>query len=361
MTFELDGSQRRQFSEALRSAFTLAHLGIMLDQRLDKRLEDIALGDDLEEIAYKVIRRATMEGWLLDLLLAARESRPRNAQLLAFAQQFGLATLTPPRRELEAILNKENSLLDVVKWRELLGQIETQVCQVEINNIPNGTGFLLGPSVVMTNYHVLEKVITNDTPEDVVLRFDYKVMKDGKNVNRGVEYRLPTTDWRIDFSPESPVDHQTDPGRGLPREDELDYVLVRVDGKPGSKPIGLKPEDDAPLRGWVKVPPQILPGADKPYQFSDDSILFIFQHPMTAPLKLDMGAIVGLNSNQTRITYRPNTMAGSSGSPCFDRNWDLVALHHGPGNDGNEGIPFSAIMSLLKKRGLDQELGAQPL
>jgi V8-like Glu-specific endopeptidase len=38
-----------------------------------------------------------------------------------------------------------------------------------------GTGFLLGADVVMTNYHVIEAVIKGQLkPYDVVLRFDYK-------------------------------------------------------------------------------------------------------------------------------------------------------------------------------------------
>ncbi len=63
--------------------------------------------------------------------------------------------------------------------------------------------------------------------------------------------------------------------------------------------------------------------------------------------------------------YRTNTDKGSSGSPCFDANWTLVALHHlgdpayYPENKSafNQGIPFTAIMALLRKRHKDEEVG----
>ncbi len=91
----------------------------------------------------------------------------------------------------------------------------------------------------------------------------------------------------------------------------------------------------------------------------------VLQHPDAAPLKLalEMSGIVALNGNQTRVTYTVNTEGGSSGSPCFNTDWELIALHHSgdPNFDRrdkptcNQGIPFAAIMALLAKRGKLQD------
>jgi V8-like Glu-specific endopeptidase len=145
---------------------------------------------------------------------------------------------------------------------------------------------------------------------------------------------------------------------GIPDEDQLDYALLRLDGSPGGESIG-KSEPGAPTRGWIKIP-------EKPYDFAPDSALLIVQHPSAGPLKLalDTQAIRGLNENGTRVKYRTNTEAGSSGSPCFNINWELVALHHaGDPNfsivhqpEYNQGIPFHAIYELLKKRNLLDEI-----
>jgi hypothetical protein len=98
--------------------------------------------------------------------------------------------------------------------------------------------------------------------------------------------------------------------------------------------------------------------------------LFIVQHPKGDPLQLalDTDAVIGMNANSTRVQYGTNTLPGSSGSPCFDRDWNLVALHHSGDPDFdpahkaeyNEGIPFSAIRALLAQRGLEDQLAAAP-
>ena len=92
---------------------------------------------------------------------------------------------------------------------------------------------------------------------------------------------------------------------------------------------------------------------DRPYDFASGSPLFIVQHPSGAPLKLalDTQAVLGLNANGTRVRYRTNTQPGSSGSPCFNSQWELVALHHSGIVRFNEGIPLARILDLLKQRG----------
>ena len=89
-------------------------------------------------------------------------------------------------------------------WRETLATLEGQVCRVEIpkgNESDYGTGFLLGPDVLITNYHVMRLVKAGLVkPQDVILRFDYKRRSDGVTVNEGTVYRL-ATDWLIDESP----------------------------------------------------------------------------------------------------------------------------------------------------------------
>jgi hypothetical protein len=360
----LTGQQYQQFTQALVEAYSRQRLTEMARFRLDKNLDAIALGDDLQEIVFKLIHAAEAEGWTDRLLLAARESNPGNPQLLAFAQQFGLAPTTPPRPELERLIDTTNSFLDIANWRQRLGEIEVQVCRVEASRF-HGTGFLLGPDVVMTNYHVVEPVIKRAGvgAERVILRFDYKRLEDGTTLNPGKEYRL-AAEWLIDHSPTSAVDYQPEPKSGVPKPDELDYVLLRVEGTPGLDPVGDSPDPEAPPRKWIEI-------ATKPYEFPEDTPLFIVQHPQGEPLKLalDDDAIIGLNDNATRVKYETNTESGSSGSPCFNADWELVALHHSgdPNFDPahkpayNEGIPMTAIVKLLQERGHLDKLGEQQL
>jgi hypothetical protein len=98
-----------------------------------------------------------------------------------------------------------------------------------------------------------------------------------------------------------------------------------------------------------------LPGGS--HDFAANPALFILQHPNAEPLKLalDNEAVIAVNGNGTRVRYRTNTEGGSSGSPCFSANWELVALHHA-GDPAwvpryNEGVPLPAILRLLEQRG----------
>ncbi|HMQ34728.1 MAG TPA: effector-associated domain EAD1-containing protein, partial [Chloroflexaceae bacterium] len=353
---QLTGTQIRQFSEALRDAYsTLPDLERLLRMGLDKRLADIALGRNLQQIAFELITTAESEGWHLDLLRAAREGNAGNPELFAFAQQLGAAPATPPPPELERLIRSTNSLLDLDPWRARLAAIEAQVCRVEVATNEwraYGTGFLLGPDVVITNYHVVEAVIAGERGEtthnrprararDVALRFDYTRLADGTVLNSGTVYRL-ADDWLIDASPPSPFDSR--PGAGEPGPDELDYALLRVEGAPGSHPIGERTVPEAHPRGWIACAQSSIP-------LSPGSPLFIVQHPQGEPLKLalDTDAVIGMNANGTRVRYRTNTERGSSGAPCFNSNWELVALHHaGDPNFApdhvpqyNQGVPFA--------------------
>jgi hypothetical protein len=367
----LTGEQYGQFGDALRASFDKDDLERLLRTRLEVRLDDITLADSFEQVVFKVIDWADARGWTARLLAAARDARPDAPMLFAFSQGFGLASTASPRQELERVIVDSNSYLDVDTWRTALGRLERRVCRVEITaNLGTvyGTGFLLGPDVVMTNHHVFESVILGEQGKatskglsanaaDVVLRFDYRVLADGATLDGGSVCRL-ATEWLVDASPNSTPDAGDDPPA-----DQLDYALVRLDRTVGSAPIGPEGAAGEP-RGWVDLPAQAP-------ELAHGGPLFILQHPDHEPLKLALATdgIIGLSPGGTRLRYRTNTDPGSSGAPCFGQNWDLVALHHSgdPNFDAghqaeyNEGIPFPAILALLKSRGLDGVLGKQEL
>lgn len=357
---KLTGSQFKQLTDALIDAFPeQIRLAEVLRFRFNKNLNAYAMGNDLKAIVYRLIVAAEAEGWVDELIAGARESNPGNSKLFVLAQELNLATPMPSeltaRGSLEKIIKKTNSLLNVNIWRETLGKLEPQVCRIEISKKNNyrsfGTGFLIAPNVVITNYHVIEPVLLEQaTSNNVILRFDFKQV-DGKIINQGTEYHLVEDEWLIDQSPYLP-DKET----RLPTPDELDYALLRVNGVPGKEAIGTKADPSSPERGWIKLTDEIS-------ELVADTPLFILQHPQGEPLKLgfDTESIIGVNENGTTVKYKTNTEPGSSGSPCFDINWKLVALHHSgdPAYEGakyNAGTPISAICSRLKRQGLFQNL-----
>lgn len=344
-------------SEALRDAFTPEQFDQLLFFYLNKRRENYARPGNFPTVVYEVLSAAEREGWTANLLAAAREANPTNAQLMALAEAWQIAPVrTETRDALERIISQEAGFLDITAWRERLGALEGQVGRVEVT-VPGGTikgtAFLAGPDVGLTNYHVLERVINGTVgTSNVLVRFDYKRSGDGVVLNNGTEHRLPDADWLIDASPPSPVDSLVDPGQQLPQEDQLDYAVFRLLGEPGEEPIGgTSAGPQSPSRGWIGA-------AATAEQFTAESTMFVLQHPAGAPLKLDFAPVIGLNGNRTRVRHLVNTEQGSSGSPCFNRNLELVALHHGGDPnfavghrpEYNEAVPFSAICQLLAQR-----------
>jgi V8-like Glu-specific endopeptidase len=347
----ISGDQHEKLSEALRDAFRRPNrFEEFVKYRFDKNIYDITIAEDLRELAFDLINEADRQGWVRTLVLGALQSNPGHQKLIEFAENFFsdtsfLDTSLPlelsARGTREKIIRQTNSFLDVDEWLVKLSQIQAQVCRIEFpKGKEQGTGFLIAPNMLITNFHVMEDVIKGEVAyNDVILRFDYRKSAGGILKTNGTEYCL-TKNWLIDQSPYLP-----DNENRLPTLDELDYTLLRLDGEPGNTPVG---EKGSPARGWIELP-------TKPYEFSPNTPLFILQHPMGQPLKLafDTDAIIGVNENNTIVKYRVNTENGSSGSPCFNSSWDLVALHH-MGFEGqyNAGTPFSTICSRLDKQGL---------
>jgi hypothetical protein len=134
---------------------------------------------------------------------------------------------------------------------------------------------------------------------------------------------LHGVDWNVDSSRYSQAEADNQPDRELPTPDELDYALARLARPLGNEPVDRNAGLGAPRRGWIAFP-EVQPPLEA------DMPLLIAQHPDGSPLKLalDTQGVLGFNGNATRIRYATNTDRGSSGSPCFNMDWTLVALHH---------------------------------
>ncbi|MCK1319607.1 MULTISPECIES: trypsin-like peptidase domain-containing protein [unclassified Bradyrhizobium] len=349
---ELSGTDLIRIRDALAKAFNKAELDELVLSVFNEPLENIVdTAAPLKELLFNLVGWTNKRGVLPDFVRASYAVRTKKKPVQEIYRDFGAAppvtlqregaalgnaprTATGP--EFEAIVKKKLPLLDINVWSESLVRIERQVCRVERSAAPRGTGFLVGPDLVLTNYHVLQDVIENplQAPE-VAFRFDYKRLSDG-TVNPGTVVKL-ASDWVVDASRYSKGEADGSPDRELPTADELDFILLRLE-----EPIGAATAS-AVRRGWINLP------AAQPPLTSGLSIMIV-QHPRGDPMKLafDTDANFGSNKNGTRVRYSTNTDHGSSGSPCFDGNWTLLALHH-MGDPAwlnpsfNEGIPISLI------------------
>lgn len=250
---------------------------------------------------------------------------------------------------LERNIKPNLAQLDLHIWIEKLARIERRVCRVEINGNAAGTGFLVGPNAVLTNWHVVQNAVSGNRIEGVSCRFDYYRLVDNAR-HPGIPVMV-ADDGCVSHRPYSQAEMTAIPDKPEPTQDELDYALLRL-----AEPIGNADAGGQP-RGWLELPSGEVPLAAR-------AALLIVQHPDGAPLKLalDTDAVIGLNEGKTRIRYSTNTEAGSSGSPCFDMDWHLAALHHygDPAWQNpkyNQGIPIHLIRRKIESDGFSALLG----
>lgn len=319
-----------QFANALLSAFPkVFKLKQLLWYRLGRNLDDfVPEQSDREVVVFELIQEASAGGWWPQLLQAARHSQPQNSLLLEFGQQRGLALapsgVSAPAPALVApapATSHRSGFLDTGVLLARLGEIEGRVCRVEADR-SLGTGFLIGPDIVMTSFSVAKRVIEGGlSPDHMVFRFDYRKSSDGATINAGTEYRLAASDWLILSSPYSPFIEETVTDEA-PDPDHLDFALLRLDRAAGLDPLGGWGEPGAQQRGWIAVP-------KNPPEVAAESQLHMVQHPLGDPLKVQSGVILGAQPapGPTHLRYRVETEPGSAGSPCFDHQWQLVAMH----------------------------------
>lgn len=213
-----------------------------------------------------------------------------------------------------------NNLLSI-GWVGRALELAAAVCRV---TTPDGTGsgFLIATDLLLTNHHVLPDVATAAA---TVAEFNYQVAWSGEL---------------------EPVRRFTCDASFFRNSKELDYAIVRVHGAPGD------------IYGFVNLAKRAEPAVN--------DFVSIIQHPQGGPKKIaftdnKVSAVFG-----DLVQYSTDTEPGSSGSPVFNQDWEIVGLHHRGGGlagpDGkkyftNEGILIASVVrDAAQFLGLSDEL-----
>jgi hypothetical protein len=304
---------------------------------------------------YVYVRRSgkpDLQQLIAELCPSALDAMPDRSIALS-AQTAGKMQAEAPINALAPGLQRNVrpylAKLDVRVWLERLIEIERRVCRIEQDGNAIGTGFLVGPDTVLTNWHVVKGAQAERKLAEVTCRFDYVKLANGTRDPGKVAGLRP--DACLTFSSYSAAETTRTPETPPPTAEELDFALLQLETTVGLHTVGNA------QRGWITLP-------NGPVPLPQDAPLIIVQHPEGEPMKLaiDTQAIIGRNANGTRVKYRTNTEPGSSGSPCFSMDWDLVALHH-YGDPRwqlplfNQGIPIHLIRQRIEAQGFGNALG----
>ncbi len=327
----MNGQEKEEIRQGLLQAYNKKSLAQMLSIRLNKDLEEYVTDGALRDMVWELLDRTEEEGWTADLVREAHRHNPGNQTLTSVYEKFGMmpkyslfhdgAALPPTEAKpsaaaLEKVIMQGNPTLDINPWRIRLSEVEARVCRIDIGGRGTGTGFLVGPDTVLTNYHVMEAVIKGTKQlSSVTCLFDFKVLANNQS-SPGIRVPLASPQGLLAFSPYSDAEKAGTPEAAAPTADELDFALLRL-----ARRFADEPADRA--RGF-----EILPADD--IDFAKDQGIIIAQHPNAAPMKLaiDTQSVIAVNANATRVRYKTNTEGGSSGSPVYDMEWRLSALHH---------------------------------
>lgn len=231
-----------------------------------------------------------------------------------------------------------------------------------------GSGFLIGPHLVLTNYHVIKGLLELGTmkpkPDGLrpLVRFDYHY---GSKRPIGARDFATVDDWLVEASGDVPNVHDETEANFSER---LDYAILRVLGRPGD------------ARGFYDITKAKAPSAV-------GTTIHLWQFPKEQPIKVGSGARqsppgrVALSNPpegmvQPRLYHSVNALPGSSGGLLVNGGLQPIGLHEAgfqntaAGDERvNRAIPLcriaddaetaitDAVAGIPEKRGWDERRG----
>ena len=194
---------------------------------------------------------------------------------------------------LERIL-KANDLLPI-NFLYRGARISQAIGRIIIRNGPrpigHGTGFMISPRLMLTNNHVLPD---KDIAQNSTIEFNYYRMQNGK---------LST-----------PIEFRFQPFLFFATDKKLDFTIVALEFRNSAGVL-------ARSRGYI-------PLIEKSGKSIVGEPVNIIQHPNGGPQTIAMRENKIVDVLPDHLHYETDTDQGSSGSPVFNEQWELAALHH---------------------------------
>jgi endonuclease G len=339
--FEAQAARRRENIEALSRPGGVAEVNTpeQLARRLDRVTRYFA-GEDLptSESEMPTEQRAPEEVIEESLVRIARTTTAaaptvaRQASEVAaeIARGVGIETAAEKAASearagvvLEKIIGSNDFL--GIRYLEEGVAAARAVCRIAIGDESGpagyGTGSMVSPRLLLTNHHVLRSA---ETARFSTAEFNYQDGPDGQPLQARV--------------------FPLDPDTFFVNDEERDFALVAVAGREGDLA-------QYGLNRLIAAQGKAVVG----------DFVTIVQHPRgdKKQVALRENGIVG--ELELVLHYEADTEPGSSGSPVFNDQWEIVALHHASVQTAqpperrflNEGIRASRILRFLAEQRFD--------
>lgn len=262
--------------------------------------------------------------------LLQRESRHNGYLSMSMAEILRGERLNSAN--LQALISRYEPFFNSAEFRLMLPRVCSTVCAVARENRIEGSGFLIGPDLVMTNFHVVlpfldvsdgGKVITQ-RGDGTKLKcvFDYQfepppVLRDDAAGDARAVLVVPAAEkWLVHARVQLPHDGTDQSPAQVDKE--YDYAVIRLAKAVGQRPARVS---GGAIRGWLLLPKDRC-------DFTSERRIVVFQHPAGAAQQMDIGQLVQLDPTTTRVWYSVSTAKGSSGGAAVDLNGELLALHN---------------------------------
>jgi hypothetical protein len=237
-----------------------------------------------------------------------------------------------------------------------------QICQIYFTDDPerHGTGFLVGPDLVLTAHHVVKPYVNEKTGralknsgQKIKCLFDFKLDID-LNAGPGTTVPVDPKNWLVFSVGGDPAEEKScDPERNVSAE-ILDFALIRLQEDFGNT---AHPTAKNRMRGWMDLP-KLAAGIEHASELraalNQKPQILVGQHPGGNRLLLAVGTFQSYCCSAHRMHYKVSALKGSSGAPCFDKDWRLVGMHHAGYEkiEINQAIPIDCIANIIDRRGL---------
>lgn len=220
-------------------------------------------------------------------------------------------------------------------------QISRRVCLIRRNQGSEATGFLVGPDLMLTTAHALRGTggVFAD-PAEVTILFDQFIWDQRTGMRAfgascGLRH-IPFTRQPDVVASSIKIDATS---QRQTADNGLDYVLVRLDRSIGFDYLPFSNR----VRGWNTC------NADAPL-VGDVTVV---QHPLGGIQDFADGTIAENNASSDFppfFEYTTATLIGSSGSPIYDKNNEVVAIHVGETITSQLGVSYKAVSDDFGKK-----------